>query len=511
MPRVDFVSEKLSVDIAVIGAGFGGSLAALLLHRIGFRVVLLERGSHPRFALGESSTPTADLVLRDLARQYDLPFLGTISRYGEWQQAFPDVVRGPKRGFSYFYHRPEEEFVSYADHRNELYVAASQDEVHADTHWLRSDVDTLFVRQVESAGIPYFDHTQVTIQSDKPSWQLTGLREGASSITIAAEFLIDATGKAAFLPQTLGLTPIGDRMRTHSQAIFAHMEGVTPWETLLNQQHGSLDDYPFPCDAAALHHLLQDAWMWQLRFDNGVTSVGIASSIPPHGNKRTSSAQQQWETTLQRYPSLAQQFATARVVAPGNEVCQTSRLQRQWSRFCGDNWALLPHTAGFVDPLYSSGIAQTVCGVERLCSLLERSWQREDMPARLQQYSQAMEAELDLLDELISGSYAAMSRFDLFVPYSMLYFAAATNYETERLATGFQPNQAMLCAADPAFRTMVSKVHQQLIQALQTPPDGQRYGRFFQVVAEAIAPFNIAGLCDTTVNNLYRYTAVDKS
>ena len=45
-------------DLAIIGSGFGGSLLAMIAARLGYRVVLLERGRHPRFAIGESASPT---------------------------------------------------------------------------------------------------------------------------------------------------------------------------------------------------------------------------------------------------------------------------------------------------------------------------------------------------------------------------------------------------------------------------------------------------------------------
>ena len=76
--------NELQTDIAVVGAGFSGSLLSLLLKRIGLRCVLIDRGSHPRFAVGESSTPMANLILEDLARRYDLPRVAPLSNYGSW-------------------------------------------------------------------------------------------------------------------------------------------------------------------------------------------------------------------------------------------------------------------------------------------------------------------------------------------------------------------------------------------------------------------------------------------
>lgn len=88
-------------DILVAGAGFAGSLTALILHNLGFKVCLLEKGQHPRFAIGESSTPVADLIIRNLASKYNLPWLHDFSRYGSWQQSHPEIVCGIKRGFSF--------------------------------------------------------------------------------------------------------------------------------------------------------------------------------------------------------------------------------------------------------------------------------------------------------------------------------------------------------------------------------------------------------------------------
>jgi len=63
---------KLDFDIAVAGSGFGGALMAMIARRLGRSVILLERRRHPRFAIGESSTPLANLLLEELAWRYEL-------------------------------------------------------------------------------------------------------------------------------------------------------------------------------------------------------------------------------------------------------------------------------------------------------------------------------------------------------------------------------------------------------------------------------------------------------
>jgi FADH2 O2-dependent halogenase len=95
---------RIDCDVAVLGSGFGGTLVALVAHRLGLAAALLERGSHPRFAIGESSTPLADFKLAALAGRFGLDWLRPLAKYGTWKAAYPQVTCGLKRGFSFFRH-----------------------------------------------------------------------------------------------------------------------------------------------------------------------------------------------------------------------------------------------------------------------------------------------------------------------------------------------------------------------------------------------------------------------
>ena len=135
---------------AIVGSGFAGSLTALALRRRGRRVALIERGRHPRFAIGESSTPLANLLLEELADRYDLPRIRPFSKWGTWQRDAADVACGLKRGFTFFFHRPGEPFADDAEHERQLLVAASPHDEIADTHWYRPDFDHALVARGRS-------------------------------------------------------------------------------------------------------------------------------------------------------------------------------------------------------------------------------------------------------------------------------------------------------------------------------------------------------------------------
>src|SRR6185369_9518982 len=148
-------------DIGIVGSGFGGSLMALLATRLDKKVILIEKGKHPRFAIGESSTPIANLVLEDLSRRWDLPRLRALTKWGSWQREYPHLPCGLKRGFSFFHHHPGEAWQHHARRGNELLVAASPRNEIADTHWYRPSFDEFLVNEAIREGVEYLDQTQL--------------------------------------------------------------------------------------------------------------------------------------------------------------------------------------------------------------------------------------------------------------------------------------------------------------------------------------------------------------
>ncbi|MBA3315406.1 MAG: tryptophan 7-halogenase [Planctomycetota bacterium] len=500
------MNAPFEADVVVLGSGFGGSLTALLLHRIGLRPVLIDRGRHPRFAIGESSTPVADLVLSDLTERFHLPRLRPLAKYGSWKKAYPDIRCGLKRGFSYFRHRAEEPFRPGDRHGNELLVAASSDDEHSDTHWHRADVDAFFAAEVRREGLPFHEEFDATVSIGPHGWRVSGRSETAD-ITVAARFIIDATGEAGVMRRTLSLADESRSLRTRSRAIFAHFDGMRPWRELLPE--GSEFDYPFPCDHAALHQVIDEGWMWQLRFDSGIVSAGFAIDEATSPLDDSLPIEVEWNALLNRYPSIVEQFASARVVAPARGLRRTGRMQRLASQIAGDGWAMLPNTAGFIDPLHSTGIAQTLCGVERLIGLLETHWQRPTLVEELARYETCLRQEFDIVDRVVAAGYASRNEFRLFACVAMFYFTAATTYERRRQSGDLPLGSAFLCADDARFREIVRQIDERLrLMLVEGRPKEADVDAFERETAESIRPFNHVGLLDPAARNMYRHTAL---
>ncbi len=376
-------SVTTDFDVAILGSGFSGSITALILQQAGLKTLLIDRVSHPRFAIGESSTPAANLILRSLSDRYSLPVLDTLSRYGSWVESFPEVGCGLKRGFSYFFHRPDEGFVPSHDHRNELLVSASDRDEVSDTQWLRANVDTfLFCRAIDAGAYMIDDAKTTTIERSAETWRIEITRP-EQRVRASARFVIDASGSGQAFFRASGRTPRQAKLMTRSRAIFGHFTELPPWDHHIGSAHsGFSTDHPFYCDDAAQHHLLGDAWMWWLRFRDNRTSVGLVLDETAHSFRHGESADVEWNRILMRFPNL---FEALRQAAPPYRLAHTRRLQRLNLDVSGPGWALLPHSAGFIDPLHSTGIAHSLSGVERLTRILTESDSVSDRDMRLQQ------------------------------------------------------------------------------------------------------------------------------
>ena len=479
---------KTDYDLTIIGSGFGGSLLAMVAHRIGLSVLLLEKGSHPRFAIGESTSPLANLLLEQLAERYVLPRLLPLASYGPWQRTYPQIGCGLKRGFTYFHHTQGERYQTAPDRSNQLAVAASPQDELADTHWLRSDVDAFFVEEARNIGVNYWDKVSLTA----PTWTeggkatLTGERSG-KPFTMQTRLVVDATGPRGFLSQALRLPDAKFAEYPATQSLYSHFIGVRRCDTMPEFRHANTP--PYPLDDAALHHVFDGGWMWVLRFGNGVTSAGIAVTDTLALELKLSEGEPAWQRFLARFPSVGAQFAKA---TPTRPFTYAPQLAYRVSAAAGPSWALLPSAAAFVDPLFSTGIPLTLLGIERLGNILEEAWGTNTLETRLKEYSRTTLEEADATADFIGACYAAMPSFGTFAALSMFYFAAASYSEMARRLD-----------KKHLVRRFLASDHAEFGVNLRCMADRVRRGATELDVTEAIACLNVAGLSDAKKQNWY--------
>lgn len=456
--------------------------------------MMIERGSHPRFAIGESTSPLMNLIIEQLAARYDLPRLMPLTSYGAWQRAYPEIVCGLKRGFTYFKHETGQRYRTADDRRNQLLVAASPNDEVADTHWLRADMDHFLLNEALALGIEYLDQTEVHSldRSVQGTIRLSGSRAG-KPVEVTARLLIDASGPRGLLSRMLNLGHREFDDYPPTQALYSHFTGVHRCE--------QMDDYsvsglpPYPPDDAAVHHVFDGGWMWVLRFNNGVTSAGIVVTDELALELRISEGKAAWQRFLLRFPSIAAQFGQAEAI---REFTWLPRLTYRSARVAGNGWALLPAAAAFVDPLFSTGMPLALLGVERIGRILENEWGRAELNRRWREYAEVTLAEADHTAQFIAGCYASFPQFECFTAFSMFYFAAASFSEMARRLERGHLVRRFLAADHSSFATATEAMSGLLRQRQCSDPVS-----FAQQVNKQIAPLNIAGLCNQRKHNWY--------
>lgn len=503
-------------DVLVIGSGFGGCIAASVIGKIGYRVCVVDKTEHPRFAIGESSTPLADRTLQRIAKRYDLGWLMPLTAYGPAQEIADEVTVGLKRGFSYFRHSKGKQYQPSMDRSTELLVAASTDDSISDTHWLRSTVDHYIARHSScpNSNVQLIEDFDIDRIEQRDHWAVTGRqsRRGehattAPTMELTSRFIIDASGGGTVLADHTSQQDVTDQLRTNTSAVFGHFRGLQNWNDLYQHLGGDAREHPYQSDHAAVHHLLDEGWLWQLGFDNGITSCGIVwnhlwQELSPGVSKGTMSF---WRNVLSQYPSLDRQFAAAELVAPKSLLFK-ERLQYLRTPAAGAGWLGLPSSIGFIDPLHSTGIAHTLTAVEKLGELFSACHTSATLPSQesLAAYSTQLESEFRWIDRLVAMAYAASFDFSLFTAATMTYFVVVTNAERDE-------RDGFLAAGNRGLAECVHAISSRIFDLRKrhsnNPVLPAEIASTIDWIRDQVAPFNQAGLMDPAKENLYHHTA----
>ena len=472
----------------------------MIARQLGRSVILIEKGTHPRVVIGESSTPLSNLLLEELTTRYGLTELRPLAKWGSWQRSYPEIACGLKRGFTFHHHVLGASPSADRERQDQLLVAASPRDEIADTHWYRADFDHLLVREAQRLGVAYVDRVALRrFRDGGDEVTLEGERDG-HAVQFHARFVVDATGPRGFLYHALGLRELALPDYPRTQGLYSHFTGVSRLEGTSFSRIG--EPPPYPIDEAAVHHVFDGGWVWVLQFNNGVTSAGVAATDEPASRLRFSDGAGAWSRVVDMIPALKEQFAEARAIRP---FVHMQRMAFRSSDVAGERWALLPSAAGFVDPLLSTGIPLTLLGVSRLAKIIERDCCTQRFSERLQAYAQQTDRELTATACLIGALYANMNNFPVFVALTLLYFAAASFSEAaRRLGKPHLAGSFLLCD-DRAFGPVCSR----LIERCRHPLSKNESNELIKDILEAIEPINVAGLGLPDRRNWYPVYADD--
>ena len=406
-------------DVAILGAGLAGSMLAAILARQGLKVVVLEAGVHPRFAIGESLIPETSLRFKLLASRFDVPEIGWLGTFHDLRDRVSPAC-GVKRSFAFAWHQPGQPH--RPDHSTQLPTLTPP--VGPDAHLFRQDTDAWMMAVAMGYGAEVRLATRITGFDLAPGAVRLTAADGS---TVGAHIVIDGAGNRSPIAAELGLRQTPTRLQTDTRALFTHMLGVVPYDRVGPSRSDS--GLPVAWSQSTLHHCFDGGWIWVIPFDNHadatnrLCSVGLMLDRRQHP-EASGDPEAEFRATVARFPSIAAQFAGARAARPW---VATGRLQYSSSRTIGPGFVLLPHAAGFVDPLYSSGLSITVAAIDQLAARLidahhQGDWSAEGFAA----VDDLVQSALDHYDRIVSRSFDAFRDFALFNAWNRVW--ALGNY-----------------------------------------------------------------------------------
>jgi flavin-dependent dehydrogenase len=325
-------------DVVVIGAGPAGAIAAALLERRGWDVLVLEAQQFPRFSIGES------LLAHCLDFVEEAGMLPAVEAAGFQFKNGAAFIRGADYG--------EFDFaVKFTPGRNSTFQVQ------------RAVFDKLLADEASRQGVEIRYETRVTaIDVDRAAPVVSASDAAGREQQIEARFILDASGFGRTLPKLLDLeTPSHFPVRN---AVFTHLADHAP--------QGAFDRNKIQ---VVVHPQHKDVWYWLIPFSNGRCSLGCVAGTE-FFDRYPQALEARLRQLVNEEPFLARVLANARWDTPVREL---SGYSANVKAMHGKGFALLGNAAEFLDPVFSSGVTIAMRSASMAARVLDRQLRGESV------------------------------------------------------------------------------------------------------------------------------------
>lgn len=299
----DNTLNDFDYDVVVVGGGPAGSTAATLLAQYGHKVLLLESDRHPRFHIGESMLPFSEPVVQRLGIDWSE---GNLSKSGA---VFIDEATQQRM------------FFPLSVHRKTFQIE-------------RGPFDQLLFENAAKHGVETHQEEKVLEVSCQPA----GVDIVSDKGQYRCRYLVDATGRSALMGrQNKAIKRIENLGKF---AVYTHFENIQPGEEA---------DELFRSGSIYVP-VVDIGWIWIIPLSGRRLSVGLVVQKDRPTDCEVEELLRRYQLAspiLNRLLEGADQSAPVRVEADFSYTNQS----RYGSRYacCGD-------AAGFLDPVFSSGV-----------------------------------------------------------------------------------------------------------------------------------------------------------
>jgi flavin-dependent dehydrogenase len=329
------------VDVLVIGAGPSGTVAASIINKAGFKVMIVEKLKFPRFVIGESLLPRCMEALTEAG--------------------FVEAVTGKK-----FQEKFGAKFVK--DGKVCDYFFADQFTPGWSWTWQvpRAEFDKTLADTVEKMGVSVHYETTVTGIVFDGAASITTVEDiNGNKSQVEARFIIDGSGYGRVIPRLFNLDKPSNL--PPRKTLFTHVVDAKR----------SMDDEPNRI-TIIVHQ--KGIWIWVIPFSNGNTSVGFVGDSG-FFDQYDGSSEEQLRAMIAAEPYLSDRLNDVKMVFEPKVLESWSATS---STFYGDGFVLTGNVTEFLDPVFSSGVTLATVSSQIAAHLVIRKlngenidWQKE--------------------------------------------------------------------------------------------------------------------------------------
>src|SRR6266404_6395748 len=275
----------------------------------------------------------------------------------------------------------------------------------------RSEFDKLLLEHSRDNGAEVREETEVkkiAFEEDRVKINIE-TSDGARSI-IESRYLLDCSGRQTTLGNFFKLKKSYDHLQKFS--VFAHYENVDRGEgidgTLIRMVRGL------------------DRWFWMIPLTPTRMSIGVVMDTTTYRAMKLP-AEAALEKCIGEQPMVLERMTRAERVSP---VYSAGDYSYRNARLFGDRWLLAGDAAGFIDPVFSSGVFLAIMSAEKAADALDEVLNDESKKRRLfKDYSRRVNYVMDVYLTFVTSWYRRSKEFtEVFLnPTETLQLAPAVN------------------------------------------------------------------------------------
>jgi flavin-dependent dehydrogenase len=368
-------------DVAIIGGGPAGSTAATLLAQKGRSVVVLEREKFPRFHIGESLLPYSLTAFDRLGIRPRLD-AGAMRKFGG------EIATACGQRAVKFYFKEGFRLRHHSAYQVE-----------------RAEFDKLLLDTARAAGAEVREETAV----ESVDFDVEGATLSTSgAVPIRARYVIDASGRNTVIGSHFKLKTSYEHLKKFS--CYAHYEHV--------QRDAGIDGTLTRLVRAGGH------WFWLIPLDERRTSIGLVMDTADFkAMRRTPAEVLDWalgDSAVMR-DRMRDAVRTTEVYATGDYSYRNARLT-------GDRWMLAGDAAGFIDPIFSTGVFLAIHSGEQCADAIDEVLAKPSKRAGLfRKYERGLHGLMDKYLRFVTAWYRPEFIEVFTTPTKHLQLAAAVN------------------------------------------------------------------------------------